>query len=68
VDIDLTVQSIAISAGDDQSQMVREMLENAHPSCQKVNAGVPCPAAVARLHQIVYDPLANLAGMAAAAG
>jgi hypothetical protein len=29
VDIDLTVQSIAISAGEDQKQIVREMLQNA---------------------------------------
>ena len=29
VDIDLTVQSIAVSAGEDQNQIVREMLQNA---------------------------------------
>jgi hypothetical protein len=29
VDIDLTVQSVAVSAGEDQNQIVREMLQSA---------------------------------------
>lgn len=31
VDIDLTVQRVSVSAGDDQNQIVRDMLQTARP-------------------------------------